>query len=165
MFAGLGEVCRAAHSAPIIPMGMRIILRPPSPPWPSPAYLSSMQIRKGIKPLGMTGLLNAWTHRWTHQYRARVPPTGGEPRHRPIRKHLTFFGQKFAHPHPPPLSDVSHNLILVDIGKYRCLWLNHVFLSLSSITTIPNQPYSPLVNHVSVLTYLLTALLRRAIYP
>jgi len=72
-----------------------------------------MQIRKGPKPLGMTGLANGldsanWP--WTHLDRARRPPMGGEPRRRPMRKHLKFlcpnsnplkfFHQKLAPTHP-----------------------------------------------------------------
>jgi hypothetical protein len=80
-----------------------------------------MQIRNHPKPLGMTGMSNALDTLWTHPERVRVrvrAPAGGKPRRRTMRKHLTFFGQKFAHPHPPPLSDVSHNSSEVDIGVY-----------------------------------------------
>jgi hypothetical protein len=163
-----GRVCGAGQYSATCIVGMRTILRPPLP------TLSSRcvpVIHADTQP-PQTPWYD-WVVQWpghgklaldTPIPRARAP-MGGEPRRRPMRKHLTFFRQKFAHPHPPLSNDVSHNSIRVDIGEYGCLWLNHVFLSLSSLTTRHGQLYSPLVNHVLVLTYLLTALLRRAIYP
>jgi hypothetical protein len=89
-----------------------------------------MQIRNHPKPLGMTGMSNALDTLWTHQYRARVPPWGVNRADATCVNISNFFTKKSPsnfstknvttriNPHPPPLSDVSHNSILVDIGVY-----------------------------------------------
>ena len=78
-----------------------------------------MQIRNRARPLGMTGLSSVWTHRWTHQYRARVPPWGVNradalcvsPSHFSTKNLTTRINR-----HSPPSDDVSHNSSEVDIG-------------------------------------------------
>ena len=83
-----------------------------------------MQMRKGPRSLGTTGLSNVWTHRWTHQYRARVPPWGVNRADALCVSPSNFCAQipapsNFSTKNSPPLDDVSHNSIRVSMYVYR----------------------------------------------